>query len=140
MPKLAGPWRPLLEVAVRALRLESKVDATLFAPPDARFVLQRATTRMWLDGVAFPGTELHFRLLEILLEHGGREVHTKDIADHVARGRGHEDTTRRQIESLLGSIEKGFKGAKRKAPRDLREMIAMTRLGYYVIGVKGFIV
>ena len=140
MPKLAGPWRPLLADVARALRVEDLLDATIFAPPDARFVLQRATGRVWLDGVACAVTERHFRLLEIFLQHEGHELHTKDIADHVARGRAHEDTTRKQIDSLFAALEKSFKAAKQRTPKDLRALIAMPRLGYYVLRAKGHIV
>ena len=140
MPKLAGPWPPLLAEIARALKLESFVEAVALAPPDARFVLHRATERMWLDGVACTVTERHFRLLEILIEREGSEVYTKDIADHVARGRAHEDTTRKQIESLVAAIEKSFKTAKRKPPKDLRRLITMTRLGHYALRAKGYLV
>ncbi|HEY2514047.1 MAG TPA: hypothetical protein VGI39_24440 [Polyangiaceae bacterium] len=140
MPKLAGPWQPLLAEIVRLLRLEDVVDATVFAPPGARFVLHRASGRVWLDGVACMATERHFRLLEFLIEHDGREAYTKDIAEHVARGRAHEDTTRKQIDSLVVAIEKSFKAAGRKPPKDLRELVAMPRLGHYVLRAKGHIV
>ena len=140
MPKLAGPWPPVLAEIARALKLESFLDAVALAPSDARFVLHRATERVWLDGVACTVTERHFRLLEILIERDGREVYTKEIADHVARGHAHEDTTRKQIDSLVGAIEKSFKTAKRKPPKDLRALIAMTRLGHYVLRAKGYVV
>jgi hypothetical protein len=140
MPKLAGPWRPLLAEIARALKLETFVDALELAPPDARFVLHRATGRVWLDGVACAVTELHFRLLEILIEHEGRELYTKDIADYVARGHAHADTTRKQIESLFAAIEKSWKSAKKKPPKDLRALIEMTRLGHYVLRAKGYVV
>jgi hypothetical protein len=51
------------------------------------------------------------------MEREGSEVYTKDIADHVARGRAHEDTTRKQIESLVAAIEKSFKAARRSLRR-----------------------
>jgi hypothetical protein len=140
MPKLAGSWHPLLAEIARVLALESFVPAIALAPEGARFVLHRATLRVWLDGVACAVTERHFRLLEILIQHEGQELHTKDIADHVARGRAHEDTTRKQIDSLLVAIAKGFKAAKRKPPKDLRELIAMPRLGHYVLRAKGYVV
>ncbi len=85
-------------------------------------------------------TERHFRLLEILIEHEGQELHTKDIADHVAQGHAHEDTTRKQIDSLLAAIRKSHKAAKKKVPKDLPDLIAMTRLGHYVLRAKGFVV
>ncbi len=140
MPKLAGPWPPLLAEVARVLKLEAFVDAVAIAPPDARFVLHRATGRAWLDGVACAVTERHFRLLEILIEHEGQELHTKDIADHVAQGHAHEDTTRKQIDSLLAAIRKSHKAAKKKVPKDLPDLIAMTRLGHYVLRAKGFVV
>ncbi len=140
MPKLAGPWHPLLAEVARVLKLESFVEAVALAPPDARFVLHRATERVWLDGVACMVTERHFRLLEILIEREGSEVYTKEIADHVARGRAHEDTTRKQIESLVAAIEKSFNAAKMKPQKDLRALIAMTRLGHYVLRARGYVV
>jgi hypothetical protein len=140
MPPLSGPWPPVLEAIVRALKLEAIVDATIFAPPDARIVLQRSSLRMWLDGVECRITELHFRLLEILIQHEGRDVHTKDIAEHVSRGRGHEDTTRRQIESLGAAITKSFAAAKRKAPGDARALITKGRHGHYVLSASGYVV
>jgi hypothetical protein len=51
MPKLGGPWEPLLGAIVRALKLEAHVETTLYAPADARVVLHRATMRVWIDGV-----------------------------------------------------------------------------------------
>jgi hypothetical protein len=69
MPKLAGPWEPLLGAIVRAPKLEAYVETTLYAPADARVVLHRATMRVWLDGVfppiggepsrRSPGTRVH---------------------------------------------------------------------------------
>ncbi len=140
MPKLAGPWPPVLAEIARVLKLESFVDAIALAPADARFVLHRATERVWLDGVACAVTARHFRLLEILIQHEGHELYTKDLAEHVAQGHAHEDTTRKQIESLVAAIEKSFKAAKRKPPKDLRALIAMPRLGHYVLRAKGFVV
>jgi hypothetical protein len=140
MPKLADPWPPVLAEIARVLKLESFLDARELAPADARFVLHRATERVWLDGVSCAVTDRHFRLLEILIQHEGQELYTKVIADHVGQGRAHTDTTRKQIDSLLAAIEKSFKAAKRKPPKDLRELIAMTRLGHYVLRAKGFIV
>ncbi len=140
MPKLAGPWEPLLLAIVRALKLEPFVDATVLAPPDARFVLHRATQRVWLDGVACVVTDRHFRLLEILVLQDGRELYTKDIADYVAPGHAHSDTTRKQIDSLVAALEKSFKAAKRRPPKDLRELIEMPRLGHYALRAKGFVV
>jgi DNA-binding response OmpR family regulator len=139
MPKLSDPWQPLLGAIVRALRLESFVETPLYAPPDARLVLHCATRRVWLDGITCTVSELHFRLLEILVRNQGRAMHTKDIAEYVARGRQHEDTTRRQLESLLVAIEKSFKAAKRKPPKDLVRLIAMPKLGNYVLRVKAFV-
>jgi hypothetical protein len=139
MPKLAGPWQPLLGGLVRALHLEAYVETTLYAPPGARVVLHRATTRTWLDGVACTAvTEVQFRALEILVTHAGQAVHTKDIAEHVTRGNFHEDTTRRAIEGLLKAIEKSFKGQKKRPPKDLEALITIPRRGYYVLNVAGF--
>ena len=140
MPRLAGPWHPVLAEIARVLKLESFIEATALAPSDARFVLHRATERVWLDGTLCGVTERHFRLLEILILHEGQELHTKDIADHVARGRAHEDTTRKQIDSLVAAITKSFKASKRKPPKDLRELIAMPRLGHYVLRAKGYVI
>ena len=140
MPKLAGPWPPLLVEIARVLKLESFVDALALAPLDARFVLHRATGRVWFDGIACAVTERHFRLLEMLIEHEGQELYTKDIADYVARGHAHEDTTRKQIDSLVLAIEKSWRAAKKKPPKDLRALITMTRLGHYVLRAKGFVV
>jgi DNA-binding response OmpR family regulator len=140
MPKLAGPWHPLLGALVRALHVEAFVDTTLYAPADARVVLHRSTLRVWLDGVACTlVTELQFRLLEILIIHAGQPVHTKDVAAHIARGNFHEDTTRRALEGLVSAIEKSFKAQKRKAPKDVGELIGMPRRGYYVLRVMGFV-
>jgi hypothetical protein len=140
MPKLAGPWQPLLGALVRALRVEAYVDTTLYATPGARVVLHRSTQRMWLDGVACTlVTELQFRLLELLVVHAGQPVHTKDIAAHITRGNFHEDTTRRAIEGLLGAIGKSFTAQKKKAPKDLRDLIGMPRRGYYALQVAGFV-
>ncbi|HEY2516520.1 MAG TPA: hypothetical protein VGI39_36875, partial [Polyangiaceae bacterium] len=114
MPKLAGPWQPLLGGLVRALHLEAYVETTLYAPAGARLVLHRATQRVWLDGVACARvTEMQFRLLEILTVHAGQPVHTKEIAVHVTGGNYHEDTTRRVIEGVNGAIQKSFKERKK---------------------------
>jgi hypothetical protein len=139
MPRLAGPWQPLLGALVRALHLEAYVETTLYAPPGARVVLHRSTLRTWFDGVACTAvTEMQFRLLEILLTHAGQAVHTKDIAEHVAGGNFHEDTTRRAIEGLLNAIAKSFKAEKKKPPKDLASLITMPRRGYYVLNAAGF--
>ena len=116
------------------------MEAIALAPADARFVLHRTTQRLWLDGVPCAVTDRHFRLLEILIQHEDREVHTKDIADYVAPGHAHLDTTRKQLDSLLAAIEKSFKAAKKKPPKDLHELITMPRRGYYVLRAKGFLV
>jgi hypothetical protein len=139
MPKLAADWRPLLGAIVRALKIESYVETTLYAPADARVVLHRATSRVWIDGVLCASlTEKHFKLLEILITESG-QVHTKQIADHIARGRNHDDTTRKAIETLLDAVKKSFKALKRKAPKDLSTFITKPKHASYVLNVKGFV-
>ena len=140
MPKLAGPWQPLLGAIVRGLQLESFVETTLYAPAGARVVLHRATMRAWIDGVlCVKFHEIHFRLLEILIAHSGQLVHTKDIAEHVAQGRPTEDTTRRAVESLVAAVEKSFKAQKKKVPKELRRLVTMPRHGYYRLNATGFV-
>jgi hypothetical protein len=140
MPKLAGPWQPLIGAIVRALHLEAFVDATVYAPPDARVVLHRATTRLWIDGVLCGAlTELHFRLLDFLITHAGKPMHTKELAEYIAQGRPHEDTTRKTIESFLVAMTKNFKHAKKPVPKDLRSFITKPRLAHYTLRVPGFV-
>jgi hypothetical protein len=140
MPKLAGPWQPLLGALVRALHVQEYVETTLYAPPGARVVLHRSTQRAWLDGVACTAvTEMQFKLLEIIVVHAGQPVHTKDVAQHVTGGAFHEDTTRRTLEGLLSAIERSFKGQKKKAPKDLASLISIPRRGYYVLNAPGFV-
>jgi hypothetical protein len=140
MPKLAGPWQPLVGAIVRGLRLESKVDTTLYAPEWARVVLHRATERAWIDGVFCAALhEAHFRLLEILITSDSGLAYTKDIAAHITRGNPTADTTRKAIESLVAAIEKSFKAANEKMPKELREIVTMPRHGYYRLNVRGFV-
>ena len=65
-------------------------------------------------------------------------LHTKDIAEHVAQGHPHDDTTRRALESFFAAVEKSFK-AKKKAPVDLRRLIAMPKHGRYVLAARAFL-
>jgi hypothetical protein len=96
--------------------------------------------RVWIDGVLCAAiTEIHFLLLEILAMHAGQTVHTKDIAEHIAKGHQHADTTRRAIETLPRAIEKSFRAMKKKAPKDLGSFIAKPRLGHYALTVPAFI-
>jgi hypothetical protein len=138
MPKLAGPWQPLVGAIVRALHLEAHVDTTLYAPADARIVLHRATMRAWVDGVKCLLTESLFRLLDFFLQHPGEPSNTKDIAEYVAKGRQHEDTTRKAIDSLGAAVEKSFKASKKKPPADLASFITQPRRGHYVLNVVGY--
>lgn len=140
MPKLAGAWQPYLAEIVRALRITQHVETIVYAPGDARVVLDRATTCIWIDGVLCAAlAELHFRLLEVLMTRGTPHVHTKDVADFVAKGRAHEDTTRRAIETFVPAVRKAFKAAKPRAPKDLAAFITMPKHGYYALTVKGFV-
>ena len=74
----------------------------------------------------------------ILILHAGQPVHTKDIAEHITGGSFHEDTTRRALEGLLGSITKSFKSQKKKPPKDLASLITSPKRGYYVLNATGF--
>ena len=140
MPKLSGPWEPLLGAMVRSLRLENEVDTPLYAPTDARIVVHRKTTRVWIDGVRCDALdEADVRLLEIFIAHGTRLVETGDIADHVSQGHPTVDTTRRAIQSFLLAAKKSFKARKVKAPKDLASFITMPRHGRYTLNVKGFV-
>ncbi len=124
----------------RALGVEKRVETTLYAPPDARIVLHRATKRIWIDGVHCAAlTDTHFRLLEILITQSGQPVFTKDIAAHVARGKQHDDTTRKAIESFVAGVEKTFKAMKKKPPKDLHALIAKPSRSHYAIDVRSFI-
>src|SRR5262249_26222259 len=126
MPKLAGSWQPLLAAIVCGLGLESDVETILYAPEDARIVVHRKTARVWIDGTRCDSLdEDHVRLLEILIMRAGQLVHTKDIANHVARGRPTGDTTRRVIRSFLLAVEKSFKTERKPSPKDLAKLIAM---------------
>jgi hypothetical protein len=139
MPKLAADWRPLLGHVVRALKLESFVETTLYAPADARVVLHRATGRVWIDGVLCASlTDTHFKLLEILITQAG-QVHTKEIAEHISRGHKHDDTTRKAIDTLVAAVTKSFRAQKKKPPKDLGAFITRTRHGSYALNVKGFV-
>jgi len=140
MPKLAGPWQPLLGMVVRALRIENDVDTPLYAPEGSRIVVHRATTRVWIDGTRCDALDDDdVRLLEILITHTARLVHTKDIAEHVSRGNPTEDTTRRAIASFLAAVKKSFAAKKAKAPKDLATLITMPRHGLYTLHAKGFV-
>ena len=140
MPKLAGPWEPLLAATVRALKLEKSVNTTVYAPAQARVVLHRATKRVWIDRVLCTKiTEAHFLLLEILVMNAGQAVDTKDIAQHIAKGNQHADTTRRAVESLPVAIERSFAAVGKAVPGDLKGFIGRPKLGRYVLGVAGFV-
>jgi hypothetical protein len=139
MPKLAGPWRPLLGALVRALKLEQLVDTPLYAPAGARLVLHRATKRVWLDGVACTKvTEMSFKLLDFLVAQNGNPAHTRDIAMHLRGAHWHDDTTRKAIEALLSAIEASFKAQKKKPPKDLRALLTKPKHGEYVLSVPAF--
>jgi hypothetical protein len=139
MPKLSGPWRPLLIALVRGLKLEAHVPTPLYAPPDARIVLHRATQRVWVDGVLCAKvTETSFKVLEVLVDANGNPVHTHDIAEHLRGKRWHDDTTRKAVEALIQAIETSFKEQKKQAPKDLRKMIRKPRHGQWVLTVVGF--
>jgi hypothetical protein len=139
MPKLAGPWEPLLGAIVRALKLEAHVETTLYAPADARVVLHRATMRVWIDGVFCAAlTEAHFRLLEALIARGGAPVHTKDVAAHIGRGSETLDTTRRTIDSFIAAVGKSFKLQNRQPPRDAKKLITMPKHAHYTLNAKAF--
>jgi hypothetical protein len=140
MPPLRGPYRPMLQAMVRRLKLESSVETPLYAPAGTRVVVHVASLRIWVDGVACAGaTEAHVRLLQILFEHAGQPVHTKDVAEHVAQGSQHTDTTRKAVESFYVAVEKSHKALKRKPPRDLRSFIAQPKLGMYALKVPAFV-
>jgi hypothetical protein len=140
MPGLGGPWQPLLGEMVRALQLQAYVPTTLYAPPDARVVLHRATERVWLDGVACTlVTEMQFKLLEILVTHAGEPVHTKAIATFVTGGNYNEDTTRKLVDGVIANIGKSFRAQGKKVPKDLKGMIRMPKHGHYVLGATGFV-
>jgi hypothetical protein len=78
-------------------------------------------------------------LLEILVMNAGQAVDTKDIAQHIAKGHQHADTTRRAVESLPVAIEKSFAAVGKAVPGDLKGFIGRPKLGRYVLGVTGFI-
>jgi hypothetical protein len=140
IPKLGGPYRPMLQAMVRLLKLQAKVDTPLYAPEGARIVVHFETVRIWVDGVlCAAATETHARLLQILIEHAGQPVHTKDIAEHVAQGNQHSDTTRKAVESFFTAVEKSHRALKKKPPKGLREMIAQPKLGVYALKVPGFV-
>lgn len=140
MPKVAGPWHPLLGEIVRALKLESFVETTLYAPEGARIVLHRATQRVWVDGVScFALNEIHFRLLEILIERAGQLVHSKDVAEHIARGDQTEDTTRRAFASFAPALKKSFRASKKRLPADYASLITQPRHGQYRLNARGFV-
>ena len=140
MPPLAGPWRAILGDVVRAMKLEPFVDTIVYAPQTARVVLHKATQRAWIDGVLCDKlSEYHFRLLEILAERTGQLVHTKEIADHVSQGNMREDTTRKAMDGFFAAVERSFKAAKKKPPRDLAKMIEMPKHGSYRLGVEGVV-
>ncbi len=136
---VAGALAAHAVAIVRALHLEAHVDTTLYAPADARVVLHRATMRAWIDGVKCLLTETLFRLLDFFLQHPGEPSNTKDIAEYVAKGRQHEDTTRKAIDALGAAVEKSFKASKRKPPEDLARFITQPRRGHYVLNVVGFV-
>ncbi len=140
MPKLAGPWEPLLGAVVRALKLEAHVETTLYAPADARVVLHRATMRVWIDRVLCAAlTEAHFRLLDGLIARAGAPMHTKDVAAHVGRGSETLDTTRRTIESFIAAVTKSFRLQNKQPPRDLKKLITMPKHAHYTLNAKGFV-
>jgi hypothetical protein len=140
MPPLRGPHRPMLQAIVRRLKLESAVDTPLYAPDDARVVVHVASLRIWIDGVACAGaTEAHVRLLQVLFAHAGQPVHTKDVAEHVAQGKQHTDTTRKTVESFYVAVEKSHKALTKKPPKDLRTFIAQPKLGVYALKVPAFL-
>jgi hypothetical protein len=139
MPKLAGPWQPLVGSIVHALRLATHVDTTLYAPAGARIVLHRATSRVWIDGVKCALTETHFRLFEFFLTNPREPSNTKDIADYVAKGRPHDDTTRKAIDSLPAAVDKAFKAGGATPPADLATFVTQPRRGYYMLNVPGFV-
>ncbi len=140
MPKLAGPWHPLLAQIVRALRLEAHVDTPLYAPKHARVVVHRQSVRAWLDGVHCAALgETHVRLFDFLITNAGQAMNTKDIADYVAKGKGHEDTTRKAIDSLPGAIAKSFKAQGKAPPADVDALITQPRRGHYLLNVVGFV-
>jgi hypothetical protein len=139
MPALAGPWQPLLDGIVRTLRLTQHVDTIVYAPADARVVVDRARGFVWVDGVLCEAVkETHVRLLDVLITRGP-QLYTKEIADYVAQGHAHADTTRRAIETFVSAVKRSFKAQKRTPPRDLAGFITMRKHGYYALGVKGFV-
>ncbi len=140
MPSPAGPWRPLLREIIHTLKYEAFVDTTLYAPPDARFVLHRATMRVWLDGILCVAlTEAHFRLLEILIEYAGQPVYTKDIAERIAKKNRTDNTTSNAVMSLDKALEKSFREVKKKLPKGLATLIATPKYGWYQLTVNGFV-
>jgi len=140
MPKLAGAWHPLLGEIVRAFRLESSVETTVYAPPDARVVFHRATTRLWIDGVHCARVkEKQLRLMELMIDRVGHVMHTKDIAEHIAQGGQHVDTTRHAFTALEEEIIESFVGLKKKPPADLESFVLKPQLGRYTLGVKAFV-
>jgi hypothetical protein len=140
MPPLAGPWRGVLADVVHALGIASLVDTIVYAPPSARVVLHRATMRAWIDGVLCGKlTEYHFRLLALLAENAGQQVHTKEIADHVSQGNMREDTTRKAIHNFVDAATRSFKAARVKPPKDLGKLVEMPKHGFYRLTAPAFV-
>jgi hypothetical protein len=140
MPSLAVPWFPMLGPLVRAVGVESRVETILYAPPDARIVLHRATMRTWVDReLCKEVSEASFKAVELLIERAGQAVHSKEIADHVAGRHASEDTTRLAINAFEAAVTRAFARLGKTPPEDLGSFIVVPRHGHRSLTVKGFV-
>jgi hypothetical protein len=140
MPNLAAPWFPLLGGIVRAFALQSKVETFLYAPADARVVLHRATTRMWVDRVLCKQvTDKAFKAIEALIVHQGQAVHSKEIAHFIAGRLANDDTTRKAVNAFKAAVKRAYRRAKKRIPADLDDFVDTPRHGHWSLTVKGFV-
>jgi hypothetical protein len=128
---LAGPHGALLESIVRVLGVAREVDAVLLAPKDARLVLDEPSLAVWLDGVRMVKVrEPSARFLIALAKSGplsAKEVVAalgmKNAQDTMAR-----DLARRTPQAIASS----FAAQKRKAPKDVRDVVVNDGRGYRI--------
>jgi DNA-binding response OmpR family regulator len=138
---VAGPHRELVLAALRrgfGLGDETQSTKAKRRPAAARWVIDRAGERAFLDEVELRLPSLAFRLLVLLAQKAGEVIPGKDLSLELSPNRSDTQAAKEAKRRLKQAIEAGFQRARRRMPRNLDTLLEASRKGYCLRGGVSF--
>ncbi len=119
-----APVRGVLARVAEALEID---DAPPWQLSSARVVVERATERVWIDGVLMTALAVRsYKMIECLALAAGRVVPPKEVAEHIAgKGANLDEVARKVRTDLVRRVAESFRAAGRSAPKDVLEGLAV---------------